>query len=81
MNSKWLQLVAAFLDKASDKFANHGCNDWEFPKDWTLADRQELVKAIWADDGSLADYDPKRLYVPDWLVMRFLANQLKESDT
>lgn len=76
MSPKWLALAAGLLDKAGDHFSNHGCNDWEFPPDWTIEERRELVRAMYKDNGDPENFDPGNLAVPDWWVMRFLAGQM-----
>lgn len=78
MNAQWMKLAGELLELASDEFANHGCNDWEFPTHWTLKEKQELVKAMHDANGTPEEYDPKRLQVPDWWVMSFLAKRLME---
>lgn len=76
MNQKILDLAAAFLEKASDEYGNHGCNDWSWPEDWTVEDRIELVAAVDADE------EDKERWIegspPDWLVMVMLARLLKK---
>ena len=78
MNPKWLSVAAEMLDLASEEFSNHGCCDWEFPADWTLSDKQELVEAMHEDNGSPEEYNPNYLSVPDWWVMCFLASRLQK---
>lgn len=77
MNEKWLKLAGKLLEKASEEFSNHGCNDWKFPVDWTVEERREIVKKMYEENGDPENYDPKHLHVPDWWIMSFLADQLK----
>ena len=77
MNPKWLAVAAEMLELASDEFSNHGCNDWDFPDDWTIDERRELVRAIYQDNGDPQNFDPDRLCAMDYQVMRFLARRLK----
>lgn len=80
MNPKWLKLAGQLLELASDKFSNHGCNDWEWPEGWSVEDRREFARAIAEEDG----YDPEAYvaegrYGPgDWEVMSFLAKRLED---
>lgn len=78
MNKKWIELAGKLLDEAADKYADHICNDWDFPKDWTVEDKQEIVKAMHVDNGSAVEYNEHELNVPDWWIMAFLAKKLKE---
>jgi hypothetical protein len=79
MKAKWMKLAGELLKEASNEFTNRGCNDWEFPADWTREDQEEFVKAMHVDNQSLEEFDPKYLHVPDWWVMSFLARKLKEA--
>jgi len=75
----WLALAGDLLDKAAGEFHGHGCNDWDFPSDWTRAQREEMVKSMHLDNsGSLDEWERggKSLDVPDWWVMQFLARRL-----
>jgi hypothetical protein len=76
MNKKWLKLAGDLLEKASEEFANHGCNDWKFPDNWSLEEKRELVKAIDEEFG-IGDYDPNQLDMPDYCVMSFLGYYLR----
>lgn len=76
MTNKELKLAGELLDKASDVYANYGCNDWEFPPDWTLEERRTFVKEYHDYNGSPDDYDPDDLWLGDFQVMAFLAHKL-----
>lgn len=78
MNKKWIELAAQLLDEAADKYGDNVCNDWNFPKDWKVEDKQEIVKAMHVDNGSEVEYNEEELDVPDWWIMAFLARKLKE---
>ena len=71
MDKNLLLLSAKLLDTASDEFSNHGCND--LSKDVQALITPEILKDIkkWLDD-----YDIQ--YVPDWLLMNYLRDKLKE---
>jgi hypothetical protein len=78
MNEKEKKLASEFLELASDKFSNHGCNDVEesFWEGWTLEDRQQFVKEYHEWNGDPESYDPERLNLPDHSIMSFLANKI-----
>ena len=74
------KLAADMLDKAGGEFANHGCNDWEWPAHLSAEDRQTIAIGAHArgrpDDEMHAvdgDYGPS-----DWCVMYVLAKMLRE---
>jgi hypothetical protein len=75
---KMMLIASDFLELASDEFSKHGCNDWEFPANWTKKEKQKFVKMMHKRNNSLDEYDPEELDVPDWWVMSFLASLLKE---
>jgi hypothetical protein len=74
MNKRWIALAAEMLDLAEEAFSNHGCNDWDWPDDWTEMDRDEFLTAFreWTDDP-----DDERQHLPDYTVMEFLADYLR----
>lgn len=91
MNSEKLRKMASYwLDQSADKYSNHGCNDLpsEFIEQCGLTDEEkiEFVTDMYTRNGDLQD----RLHyggpikakdfnsMPDWWVMRYLANKLGE---
>ncbi len=78
MNPKWLKLAAQLLESASAVFSNRGCNDFDYPKDWTQADIDEFEQAVnlWNTRNSEPEPDPAP--VPDWFAMSFLALWIKD---
>ena len=89
MNAKWLALAADMLDLAADEFGNHGCNDYNYPKDWTEGERREFALAMQADNVSkpVGELTPEEIEeaeydvdgTQDWAVMRFLASELRKA--
>ena len=80
MKDSWLKLAGELLDRASEEFSNHGCNDWDFPPLWTDKEKKELLREMHKDNNSLAEWkeDGESLHPPpDWWVMVFLADGLK----
>ncbi len=90
MNSAWLRLAGELLGLASDQFSNHGCNEWEWPADWSAVERRQLAEAIVRDNvrktngeklnteeaGQVKHMASGKHGPPDWWVMAFLAGQL-----
>ena len=76
---KWLALAGDLLELASDKFANHCCNDFYLPDDWSDDERRELLLAMETANGTPEDFDPDQTCVEDWCAMAFLADVLREA--
>ena len=77
MNLKERELAAQMLDAASDEYSDHGCNDWNFPSDWTHEERLTFVKDYHDFNGNPGDFLPTHLHLPDFAVMSFLAHKLR----
>ena len=79
-----MQIAADLLDDAADGFGNHGCNDWNFPNGWTGEEKMEFVEQMYRENGKLSYKEwvnsDKPLNVPDWWVMRFLADWLRKDE-
>ena len=80
MNAKEKLLAAKFLDSASDSLSNNGCNDWDFPDDWTQEERSKFVEEYYVFNQTPEDFDmdPLNLNLPDFDVIAFLAHKLRE---
>ena len=77
MDAKLSMLAAKFLDDHSRKLGNEGCNDWEFPDDWTIQERRDFVSGSCAANGTPEEYDPENLVIPDFSAVDYLAHLLK----
>ncbi len=73
-----MRLAADLLDKAGDRFSNHGCNDYVLSDEFSDADAValELATHVWNGDPEEARENPGR-YQYDWILMRFLADMLR----
>lgn len=81
MNAKERLLAAGMLRLASDAFANHGCNDWSFPEDWTQEEKIQFVLEYHEWNGDPEEFNANYLHLPDCAVMDFLADKLlREQD-
>ena len=91
MLGAWKRLAADMLDMAGDTYSNHGCNDWKWPKGWSLEERRALVVALHEDnlkkpfdkftanEREDAENEIAGAYGPgDFRLMRFFANQLRK---
>lgn len=75
-----LKLAVQFLRDYASELSNHGCNDWEWPADWTPEHRAQFWVDYHAFNGSppedLAD-NLKWGHAPlDWQVALLLAHKL-----
>lgn len=82
MSPKLMKLAAKLLRLASDKFANHGCNDFELPADWSTEECSLFRAAIelWNDPHyDPADYEQTEFRtIKDYAAMAFLADEIEE---
>jgi len=77
MNAKEKKIAAEMLDDLGDKLANNGCNDWNFPEDWTMAEKQTFVKEYHEWNGDTEEYDEnEEPYISDFCVANFLSHKL-----
>ena len=80
LNSKECKLAVNFLHDFSCRLSNDGCNDWDFPEDWTPVEIYHFKLDIckW-NGGNETPYDWTN--VPNWMVAYVLAKKLeKEKD-
>jgi hypothetical protein len=81
MTTKQKKLAAYFLNLAADSYSNHGCNDLDQEAIDAAAFTPEesaqfgIDMEQWNSEGR--DEPPKFENMPDWLVMRFLAELLQ----
>jgi len=84
MNKKEISLLCYFLELASIKFANQGCNDVEEKvwNNWSIEERKGFVKEYHNWNGDPEEYDEKYLHIPDFAIISFLRSKLllKSSD-
>ena len=71
------KLAACLLNIAADEFSNHGCNDFRLRSDGGLTDEEarEAIEEMNKPDSK--NYEPDEDYVPDWLLMRWIASKLE----
>lgn len=70
------QLAASMLNLASDKFSNHGCNDFEdgLFSEWTKEEKAEFMTDAADWNNGFVEGEPEDL--PDWMVMAIIAHSL-----
>lgn len=76
MNHKELILAAEFLEQHSDDLSDNGCNDWEYPDDWTEQEKIDFCREYHNFNKSPEDFNPEDLTLPDFAVASFLAHKL-----
>jgi len=79
-------IIADLLEKASDKFSNHGCNDYEMPntdENWQLFEEMSAAnvhKTVeqWRVTDAIEEEDfrpsGKTIYFTDWWLMPYFAD-------
>lgn len=76
LNQHDYELVRGFLREYKDRLANDGCNDWEFPETWSKFSKEDFIKRYHAWNGDPEEYNPKRLRLPNFAVVSFLAHKM-----
>lgn len=75
------KLIVLFLEKASDEFSNHGCNDFDLIEEGNLTEEQviELDKNMWEWNGTPEYHGEHKQcrFAMDWFVMSYLAGRVK----
>lgn len=76
MNNKEKEMLKALIDDAVDTLSNKGCNDWNFPDDWTKEEKIVFVKEYHDWNGDPEEFDENFLYLQDASVLSFLASKI-----
>lgn len=81
MNKKEIALLIEFLKEYSDRLSNDGCNDWYFPDDWSVLERQQFVKEFHEHNGELEYFDPEDInpFIQNGCAVDLLIHKLKSS--
>lgn len=77
MNTKEMLLAASLLNDYSDALGNRGCNDWEFPADWTQQERIAFVREYHEWNGDPEEFSAAFLHLPDFAVAAFLSYKIR----
>lgn len=78
MNATEKLLTAKLLRMASDRFSNHGCNDFRMENNF---DNRELLLAAEPDFVPLKHVEATYLSTQDWLLMDYFAKKLEAEAT
>ena len=79
MNVKEMLLASQFMEEFRSRLGNDGCNDWEFPEDWTHDEKVLFVKEYHAWNGDSENFNEDHLFMPNNAVAAFLAHKLSRS--
>lgn len=76
MTSNEQTILAKLLELASDKFSNHGCNDFPLPntdENWDLFEAvlQTSDPAGWKMYPRTRPPSDKPIYFQDWMLMQY----------
>lgn len=80
LNQKETELAKVFLREYADRLCDDGCNDWDFPEDWSMLERQNFVKQYYAWNGDPENYNPKHLNLPNFAAVSFLAYRMTQKN-
>jgi len=58
MTKKQLMLAAKFLDQLSEQMGNAGCNDWDWPEDWSGCERDQFAREYHTMNGEPEVFEP-----------------------
>jgi hypothetical protein len=80
MTRKEKLLTAYLLDKASEEFSNHGCNDLSYAEKNLLSQGEwdKLNKEFHEYNGDPEEYKSGEILSYDWLWMKFMAYKLRK---
>lgn len=92
LNRKLMRVACQLLDMASDKYSDHGCNDWAWPEYLTANDRLAVARMMYADKKRksvpelTAEENEDAAHMvktgpPDWWMMSFLSKRLAQAIT
>jgi len=77
LNDKENEVVATFLDNYSARLSRDCCNDWDFPSNWTQTEKEDFVRGCWLYNGTIEEFDPNHLQLPNFMVSSYLAYLLR----
>ena len=78
MKKSHIKLAADLLEIASDKFANHSCNDFDLPESWSDEECDEFTFMMQQWNGDPENHEPGSRITMDWFAMAFLSKCLRE---
>ena len=80
MNIKELELVVCILKEFSSQLADKVCNDTDEAlfKNWTVEERHKFVRKYHTWNGDPEEFDPNDLHLPDYAIVAFLGDLLKQ---
>ena len=83
LNEKETLLLADFLEEFGERLGNDGCNDWDWPKDWSKEERAQFIREFIAynegRDVALvtdADVANEGVYLANFCVVGLLKHKL-----
>jgi hypothetical protein len=81
LTKKELLLISTLLELASERFSNHGCNDYYLQPLLTEDECIELDKFLHEWNGDPEEHNPdwaKDGQQMDWFLMSYLSDRCKE---
>lgn len=84
LSDKDARLLIPFLEDLGNKYGNAGCNDWQWPDDWTQDERDEFIRSYNNHNGS-PEYNeddiPARQYQMDFVILYELQARIEDQLT
>lgn len=74
MTRNELLRVADFLEEYRDRLGNDGCNDWDYPSDWTEEDRETFCREYSEWNG---EEETDCTFIPNFCAVGLLASKIK----
>jgi hypothetical protein len=78
MTPKEKKLIIDFLEEYYEELSGHGCNDWEFPSDWTKKEKRQFVKEFHEFNRSPDEFDEENLILGDFCALSLLISKLSK---
>lgn len=76
MTDKEQKLIGQFLKEYAERLGNDGCNDWDFPENWTHEEKVEFVRAYHDWNGDPEEFREDHLHLSNFAVAEFLASKI-----
>lgn len=73
------KLAVDMLQMLAEILSNRGCNDWDFPVDWTLSQRAKFAKEYLEFIEDVTDYRAGNTRLGDNEAVMLLAHKLRLS--
>ena len=77
MNKKEMALAVVMLDHLADMLGDNGCNDFDFPENWSNGEATVFTLEYHQENGDPEEYEIGDILNSDFCVARLLARKLE----